>query len=61
MHINLDELPFVNYACFVLHNYCEINNEGISEDRVRSSLNYIFQPETLPNKYITDCNEAEGQ
>lgn len=63
MDINLDELPFVIYACFVLHNYCEMNNECVSEDRVRSSLSYdhLFQPETLPNRYITDCNETEGQ
>ena len=29
MDINLDELPFVLYACFVLHNFCELNNESI--------------------------------
>ena len=24
MDINMDELPCVVYACFVLHNYCEL-------------------------------------
>ena len=32
MDINLDELPYVIYACFVLHNFCEIHNESISEE-----------------------------
>lgn len=27
MDINLDELPYIIYACFVLHNFCEIHNE----------------------------------
>lgn len=63
MDINLDELRFVIYACFVVHNFYELNNECISEDRVRSSLNYdnLFQPETVPNRYVTDCNETEGK
>ena len=34
MDINLDELPFVIYACFVLHNFCELNNESINEETV---------------------------
>ena len=29
MNINLDELPFVSYACFVLHNFCELNNNSL--------------------------------
>ena len=38
MEIKLDDLPYVIYACFVLHNYCEVNNETISEDRVRAAI-----------------------
>ena len=34
MDINLDELPFVVYACFVLHNFCEISGERIAEEKV---------------------------
>ena len=30
--INIDELPFVVYACFILHNFCEIN-EGKASAR----------------------------
>ena len=29
MDINLDDLPTVIYACFILHNFCEINKESI--------------------------------
>ena len=32
MDINLTDLPAVIYACFVLHNYCELNGESVSEE-----------------------------
>ena len=31
MDINIEELPFVTYACFVLHNFCELNHETVIE------------------------------
>ena len=37
MDINLDELPGVIYACFILHNYCDLNKESINEETVRIS------------------------
>ena len=43
MEINLDNLPHVIYACFVLHNFCEMNNESISEERVQSAIDYDQQ------------------
>ena len=63
MDVNIDDLPYVIFACFVLHNYCELNNECINEDRVRESVRYDndFQPETSRNRYLTDCNETEGK
>ena len=63
MDINIDDLPFVIYACFVLHNFCELNNEPVSDDQVRWTLNYDrdFQPDTARNRYMTDCNESEGK
>ena len=27
MDVNIDDLPYVIYACFVLHNFCEVNKE----------------------------------
>lgn len=63
MDINLSDLPNVIYACFVLHNYCELNNESVNVETVRSAINYDqeFQPQTVTNQYITDCNETEGK
>ncbi len=64
MDINLDDLPFVIYSCFVLHNYCELNKESINEDGVRMAIEYDrqFQPDTNLNRYsTTDCNESEGR
>ena len=63
MDINLHDLPGVIYACFVLNNYCELNNESVSEERVRSALSYDqdFQPGTTTNRYMTDCNETDGK
>ena len=63
MDINLSDLPNVIFACFVLHNYCELNNESVNADTVRSTINYDqkFQPETVTNRYVTNCNETEGK
>lgn len=63
MDINLQDLPLVIYACFVLHNYCEMNGESMGEERVRLATHYdrYFQPNTETNRYITDTNETEGK
>ncbi len=63
MDINLSDLPNVIYACFVIHNYCELNKETVNADTIRSTINYEreFQPETVNNRYLTDCNETEGK
>lgn len=34
MDINLKELPFVIYACFVLHNYCEACKDTVDDNHV---------------------------
>ena len=62
MDINLDDLPFVIYACFVLHKYCELNNESINEETIRMTMNYDrdFQPLSAPNRY-TSSNKTEGK
>ena len=63
MDINLDELPAVIQACFVLHNYCELNKELIDEEMVRTSICYDheFQPHTVPKWYMTNTNRTEGK
>ena len=63
MDININDVACVIYACFVLHNFCELHNETIGEDKVSSAIDYDkhFQPEAATNSYRTDCNEAEGK
>ena len=62
MDINIKDLPHVIYACFVLHNFCEFNNETISEERVRTAINYDrdFQPPAQSAGCRGD-NETEGK
>ena len=63
MDINMGDLPNVIYACFVLHNFCEMNGETIGENNVRSTIAYgrDFQPATATYRYATDSNETEGK
>ena len=59
MDINVDELPYVIYVCFVLHNICELNHESVSEERVRTAISYDFQPASQGNR--GENNEAGGK
>ena len=54
-NINIHDLPFVICVCFVLQNFCEINNESIGADKVRNTIEYDrdFQPPQATNRYIT--------
>ena len=63
MDINIQDLPHVIYSCFVLHNFCELNGESISEERVRIATYYErqFQPDTRSDRSITNSNEVEGK
>ncbi|XP_030008156.1 protein ALP1-like [Sphaeramia orbicularis] len=63
MDINIRDLPHVIYACFVLHNYCEVNKETLDEHSVSGAIHCDkdCQPPTQSNNYITDCNEGGGK
>ena len=63
MDINIEDLPYVIYACLVRHNFCELNNEFIGDEQVRTTVTYDrdFQPDTARNRYLTDSNELEGK
>lgn len=60
MDTNMDDLPYVVYACFVLHNFCEINKENAPESNVTAAIKYDreHQPATepIPNSH----NESQG-
>ena len=63
MDININELPFVIYACFVLHNYCEEHGEKINEMQLSTAISFErdYQPMAICNNFRTDCNELEGK
>ena len=63
MDINLQELPSVIYACFVLHNFCELHKDPISNDKVSAAVNYDkeFQPPNEIHRPRSDPNETEGK
>ena len=46
MDINLIDLAHVIHVCFILHNFCEIGNELISQQEVGATMKYDreFQP-----------------
>ena len=60
MDTNMNDLPYVIYACFVLHNFCE---ESVNEQSVLETIDsaHNLQPPSEINNYLTDCNEMEGK
>ena len=54
MDINSADLPYVIYARFVLHNFCELQNEKVTEDDMARAIAYDreFQAQMLGNRYI---------
>ena len=63
MDINIDELPFVIYSCFVLHNFCELNGESVGESHVQNTIAYDreFQPLATSNRYSAEGDESAGK
>uniref|UniRef100_A0A3B3E024 Putative nuclease HARBI1 n=1 Tax=Oryzias melastigma TaxID=30732 RepID=A0A3B3E024_ORYME len=60
MDINLNDLPFVIYACFVLHNFCEINKDSIDDSRISEAIEHdrehqpVSQPPTRGDSLTTE-------
>lgn len=63
MDINLDDLPYIIYSCFVLHNFCEDTKEAVDDMSVMGTMQVEkeSQPPTQCNSFLTDCNEGEGK
>ena len=40
MDINIRDLPYVTYACFVWHNFFEIHNESVRDTLISSAVRY---------------------
>ena len=62
MDIIINNLPYVIYACFVLHNFCEINGESVSDSTVQRAITYDreFQPERTSSRYATSTGSNEN-
>ncbi|XP_035848902.1 putative nuclease HARBI1 isoform X2 [Sander lucioperca] len=62
MDINMDALPFVIHACFVLHNYCEASGEAVSERSLDAALRHErdAQPPASVSEETAE-QDAEGQ
>ena len=61
MDINLDDLPTVIYACFILHNYCEVHKETISDEQIRIAMEYEQGSQPRNQRTTIQCNDNEGK
>lgn len=59
--MGLTFVPEIIYACFVLHNFCEIQGVNIDDDVVQRHIAHdmAVQPDTTPDR-LYSCNTTEG-
>ena len=52
MDITLNDLCHVIHSCFILHNYCEVNGDHISNEAIDKTIKYDteFQPGTTATR-----------
>ncbi|CAB4032882.1 nuclease HARBI1, partial [Paramuricea clavata] len=62
MDINIDDLTAVIHTCFILHNFCEMNNEIVSQQMVEQAVQYDveFQRQRQPGPNLP-TNETAGK
>ncbi|XP_046862569.1 protein ALP1-like [Xenia sp. Carnegie-2017] len=62
MDINTEDLPYVIYACFVLHNYCEEEKQVVAEEEISKAMECKkqFQPPILGNRYTLGNNDEQS-
>ena len=61
--LKLDDTPTLIYACFVLHNFCELGSHYVDEDAVRSQIEFNRYQHNLPTNNqssVYSCETAEG-
>ena len=61
MDINLDDLPAVIYACFVLHIFCEVHKESVCDEQVRLAMDYELGRQFQRSHMAVHSNETEGK
>ena len=64
MDLNLKLIPTVVLACFVLHNFCEVNNDDIDMELVKSQIERNQHDEAMHKNipdpvYSGDTGEGE--
>ena len=61
--INWNELPYVIYACFVLHNFCKVKKENIRENKVSTSIAFDkhFQPSLNTKQFHNRQQRGRGK
>ena len=59
--MQLTFIPEIIYACFVLHNFCEIQRVSLDDEAVQQQIAYDIatQPNTVAD-CLYSCNTAEG-
>ena len=64
MDLKLETIPIVVLSCFVLHNFCELHNDTIDEELVRSQVARNRSMETeyqnVPDP-VYSCTTGEGE
>ena len=59
MDICQQDLPYVIYSCFVLHNFCEDQYERLADDAVQNAIQ--FDNELQPNVATSKCCGSENE
>ena len=59
--MGLNVIPSIIYACFVLHNICELQGMNVEDDVVAQQMAHdrLPQPENVPD-WLYSFNTAEG-
>ena len=63
MDISMANLPSTTLACFILHNFCEMNGDHVSDDQSQAATAYDkeFQPPVQPFHPAVHNNERGGK
>ena len=58
--LKLENVPVVIYACFVLHNFCELEKVSVDEEQVKKHIMEIHNNDILSPDPLYSCNTDEG-
>ena len=63
MDINIEDFPYIMYACFLLNNFCELRKELVHQNLVEAAEKYDseFQSANKSSGYQTSSNESTGK